>query len=420
MATAGALHSAARDVKLAEMDGRIRGGADKVWRDNLRRTALHLAARDGRASEVERLLRAGAAVNDKDNEGWTPLHYAAESGSSGDSDSYKVVARLLAACAAVDERERSDGRTPLHVAALRGDDDVVAYLLAAGAAVDATTQNGWTPLQIAAKNGQQNVAGRLLAAGAAVNERLNGTGKSPLALAVKDNHRHVAQLLVAWGAKLQHVPAFPRYLRQLSEKLSFRAAAKMARAILNGLDGATAACTIDMSVCFAAVLADAPAKAPIEQIIQGIAQPLSDWQRTVAALRSRLLPPVALTRDEFDVLAKAVRDSRNAARDALVALAPAMGAYWLPRVAKAEWDARLKACKAAIWMRQERSAALAASFRESFKDYVLTDDDDDDDSSDFDDEDDYDEEGDFDGDPTYQAPQRRGYSRRFHHLYDWI
>lgn len=64
----------------------------------------------------------------------------------------------------------TNGWAPLHVAARKGRDAVVAVLLAAGAAVDQTDmKNGWTPLQAAAGNGHEAVVRALLGAGAALN-----------------------------------------------------------------------------------------------------------------------------------------------------------------------------------------------------------------------------------------------------------
>ncbi len=47
------------------------------------------------------------------------------------------------------------GRTPLHVATLRGHADVVRELLASGASVRSLTCRGWTPLHLAAQHGEE-------------------------------------------------------------------------------------------------------------------------------------------------------------------------------------------------------------------------------------------------------------------------
>lgn len=60
----------------------------------------------------------------------------------------------------------SDGDTPLHVAALRGDCYGIRLLLAAGAEVDAIGDMGCTPLYFAVMEGKIDAARLLLAAGA--------------------------------------------------------------------------------------------------------------------------------------------------------------------------------------------------------------------------------------------------------------
>eukprot|EP00913_Durusdinium_trenchii_P019015 g17871.t1 len=102
---------------------------------------------------------AGAEIEATDKEGRAPLHLAAEKGDC------EVVDRLLAAKAAVEALDRFR-RTPLHWAARYGHTATVDRLLAAGAAVDARDNNGHTPLYYAAIGGHPETAQRLLAAGA--------------------------------------------------------------------------------------------------------------------------------------------------------------------------------------------------------------------------------------------------------------
>ena len=69
----------------------------------------------------------------------------------------------------------------------------------------------------------------------------------------------------------------------------------------------------------------------------------------------------SLTEAEFNVLGTAVRDSRKAATDALDAHAPAIAAYWVPRMAELGWRRRVEARKAAAMVeaRGADGAALA-------------------------------------------------------------
>jgi hypothetical protein len=86
--------------------------------------------------------------------------------------------------------------TPLRAASWQGHLEVVAALLAAGAAVDAADGNGMTALMHAASNYHLEVVQALVAAGADVNRRM-ADGASAAALAVFQGREQVAAYLCA-------------------------------------------------------------------------------------------------------------------------------------------------------------------------------------------------------------------------------
>jgi ankyrin repeat protein len=123
------------------------------------RTALHLAALYNRTNAAELLIRRGAKVAALDGSGLAPLHLAAMHGST------EVAALLLRhkadpnlRVAALDQgpmlppfpRRNSTwaGDTPLHLAALFGQADVIPVLLKAGASINATNSAGMTALDV--------------------------------------------------------------------------------------------------------------------------------------------------------------------------------------------------------------------------------------------------------------------------------
>ena len=93
-------------------------------------TALHLASMKGQEKAVEKLIVSGADVNKVDNSGITPLYLAASHGHD------KLVKLLIVVGASVNKGDTKTNTTPLMVASLKGDIDVVRQLLQAHADVN--------------------------------------------------------------------------------------------------------------------------------------------------------------------------------------------------------------------------------------------------------------------------------------------
>jgi len=134
------------------------------------------------------------------------------------------VRELLAADPRLARERLGTGETPLMAALYRGQRDVVAALIDAGAEVDVfaaaatgriqdlertlTTQpvnafayDGWTPLHLAAFFGQTEALGVLLKSGADVNAvSANSLRNTPLHAATAGKHRDTALALLSHGA----------------------------------------------------------------------------------------------------------------------------------------------------------------------------------------------------------------------------
>jgi cytohesin len=177
---------------------------------------LHAAAAEGYKDIVELLLANKADVNAKDNAGHTPLDWAANKGhgdvvellrlhgsldpnvirdSTLNGDLKKVKALIKDNPTLVFHQD-GNGDTPLIWAALRGHKDVVEFLLASGAKINATNNAGETPLHLAAGKGYKDVVELLLAHGAGVNFR-DSHGHTPLELAAAEGYKVVMELLLA-------------------------------------------------------------------------------------------------------------------------------------------------------------------------------------------------------------------------------
>ena len=157
--------------------------------------ALHFAAFMGDLPKVTKLVEQGADVESRDNDKQTPLVLAALGGQR------QVIQFLLdngADIAAVDSRHR----TVLQKAAERGDKGMVEFLLSKGAAANAASGEGIrsiTPLGCAVRYGHRDAADVLLRHGADPDAK-GMCGRTPLQWAAVRGHTEVAKLLLEHGA----------------------------------------------------------------------------------------------------------------------------------------------------------------------------------------------------------------------------
>ena len=158
--------------------------------------ALLGAARRGDIAAVRSALSEGADPNAAEGDGLTALHMAAERGNA------EIVRILIDARANVEAKTRLGEYTPLHLAAEGAHASVVRVLLEAGADVMAiTTNTGVTPLHLAAKalSGAGAVQ-ELLRHGVPVNAREASAGQTPLMFAASYGRAATIHELLKGGA----------------------------------------------------------------------------------------------------------------------------------------------------------------------------------------------------------------------------
>jgi ankyrin repeat protein len=109
--------------------------------------------------------------------------------------------RALAVNAAAINKAEPDGTTPLHIAVLRNDANIVELLLRAGANATATTRYGVAPLYLACVNGNAAVIEQLLAAGADPNAALP-EGETALMTAARTGNVPAVKALLTHGASV--------------------------------------------------------------------------------------------------------------------------------------------------------------------------------------------------------------------------
>ena len=180
------LRAAAASGSVPTLEAVLAGGSARPGPE-----ALEAAIDSGNPGVVARLLEAGADPNRPGPLG-PPLCLAAARGRS------HLVGLLLRAGSAPDVA-CSEGRSPLALAASRGDVGSVRELLAAGARVSG--RPGEVPPIVAAA--AQGSAGcvRLLLDGGADPEARGPTRETPLLRAAEAGHEEVVRLLLAAGAR---------------------------------------------------------------------------------------------------------------------------------------------------------------------------------------------------------------------------
>jgi len=142
---------------------------------------LHAAVARGDVAGVRALLQENPARRDeRDVRGKTPLHVAAK---RGDASMVSLLKDVGADVGCEDET----GKTPLHYAAENDHECVVRTLIKMGASVDHVDELGQTSLYLTAMHGHASAAHALLQNGADASLAAN-KGKTPLEVTVKCGH----------------------------------------------------------------------------------------------------------------------------------------------------------------------------------------------------------------------------------------
>ena len=153
------LHHACREghlgvarVLIAEFKANFNCSDSNGW------TPLHHACREGHLDMVKMLIAEFKAdVNCSDSNGWTPLHHACREGH------LDMVKMLIAEFKADVNCSDSNGWTPLHHACREGHLDMVKMLIAEFKAdVNCSDSNGWTPLHHACSKGHLGLVRMLI------------------------------------------------------------------------------------------------------------------------------------------------------------------------------------------------------------------------------------------------------------------
>ncbi|XP_059066953.1 protein VAPYRIN isoform X1 [Cryptomeria japonica] len=155
---------------------------------------LRSLVESGSSNDVKEVLLRCKDVNSKYEHDLTPLHIAAIRGNS------EIVQDLLDSGAIVDAKN-STQKSPLLEAAFHGHVETVKTLLSSGANTEIADARGHTALHVAASGNYVQILNFILFSGANINAQ-DIEGKTPLYLSVIDRHLESVQLLVGAGANV--------------------------------------------------------------------------------------------------------------------------------------------------------------------------------------------------------------------------
>jgi ankyrin repeat protein len=137
-----------------------------------------------------------------------------------DEPNLNLVSDLIVLGANVDWQDEDDfNRTPLHMAASRGNVEIVKMLIDAGSDANVQSNIGYTPLHVAASWGRLEIAKMLIDAGAYVDVQ-DKSGWTPLHVAASLGRVEIAQMLIGAGARKDirdNESKFPYDLAQTEE-----------------------------------------------------------------------------------------------------------------------------------------------------------------------------------------------------------
>ncbi|XP_060642847.2 NF-kappa-B inhibitor beta [Anolis sagrei] len=174
--------------------------------NDLGQTALHIAVILGASDFVGKLVSAGAGLCVQEKGGHTALHLACREGQRECAQQLLAPALGQRPCEGNSSRAQLDctnydGFTPLHLAVLRKDVNMVGLLISGGADLNKPELScGRSPLHLAVEAQSPEMVEHLLRAGANPEARMY-VGYTPMYSAIHRPNEKITQLLRAFGSE---------------------------------------------------------------------------------------------------------------------------------------------------------------------------------------------------------------------------
>ncbi len=218
-----ACHIASRIGNVDALNGLLKAGANVNIKDIVGKTPLHDAIKTTHPEEILLLIEYGADINAKDKYNATPFSLGIASTNADINEifnipvlsklkipvenllfeavvTHDVVAAELALSKIPANATNEHGLTPLHLAALHGDVEMIKILLAHDASLIQTDFDGIQAIHFAAMSHQVQALDTLLSMGGAVNA-VDKQGNTPLHYACKHaDSIDIVQKIVDSGA----------------------------------------------------------------------------------------------------------------------------------------------------------------------------------------------------------------------------
>ncbi|XP_067317106.1 NF-kappa-B inhibitor beta-like [Anolis sagrei] len=174
--------------------------------NDLGQTALHIAVILGASDFVGKLVSAGAGLCVQEKGGHTALHLACREGQRECAQQLLAPALEQRPCEGNSSRAQLDctnydGFTPLHLAVLRKDVNMVGLLISGGSDLNKPELScGRSPLHLAVEAQSPEMVEHLLRAGANPEARMY-VGYTPMYSAIHRPNEKITQLLRAFGSE---------------------------------------------------------------------------------------------------------------------------------------------------------------------------------------------------------------------------